>query len=216
MIAGRHSMMHAGASLPFDSAVAYLESTGTQYIDTGLTPGDNEMDYEIVVANKGDSTLRAGYGCRQTSSAYVPSTYVTFFNDRGNGGQARVDIANSGSSVYTAAIIGEIQTFIWDSATKTLRRFKDGNEGTPITAGSKSACHYSFVLFGVNTAGNKYAGASLAIYSAKFWKNGNLVRDYIPVRKGMTGELYDRMTGTFATRVGMFVFGPDVSYQQGG
>jgi hypothetical protein len=32
--------------LPYDAEIEYLESTGTQYIDTGITPG-NTYGYEV-------------------------------------------------------------------------------------------------------------------------------------------------------------------------
>lgn len=49
------------------------------------------------------------------------------------------------------------------------------------------------------------------VYSFKIWQNGTLVRDYIPVRKGTVGYLYDRVTHKLFGNAGTgdFVIGPD-------
>ena len=49
----------------------------------------------------------------------------------------------------------------------------------------------------------------MRLYSMSMMRNGVLIRDYIPVRKGTTGELYDRVSRTFATRHGTFNYGSD-------
>ena len=47
---------------------------------------------------------------------------------------------------------------------------------------------------------------------AKFHKGSILVRDFIPVRKGTVGYLYDRVTGALFGNAGTgdFVIGPDI------
>jgi hypothetical protein len=58
----------------------------------------------------------------------------------------------------------------------------------------------------------------MRLASLKIYSNNLLVRDYISVRKGTTGELYDRVSGKFEERHGDFVVGQDVvpvEYLQG-
>lgn len=49
------------------------------------------------------------------------------------------------------------------------------------------------------------------IYACKIWQNGNLVRDFIPVRVGTTGYMYDRVSGTLFGNAGTdsFTLGND-------
>ena len=41
LIAARNAMLAGGAKLPYDAEVEYLESTGTQWIDTGIVASDD-------------------------------------------------------------------------------------------------------------------------------------------------------------------------------
>jgi hypothetical protein len=70
-------------------------------------------------------------------------------------------------------------------------------------------------VFGLNNGGSIVDRPDgCKCYYLKILDNGVLVRDYVPVRVGDTGELFDRVTGTYATRSGTFVLGPD-TFQQG-
>lgn len=50
-------------------------------------------------------------------------------------------------------------------------------------------------------------------YYAKIWDNGTLVRDYIPVRVGTTGYMYDKVSGQLFGNAGSgsFTYGNDVT-----
>jgi hypothetical protein len=57
---------------------------------------------------------------------------------------------------------------------------------------------YDIFLFGVDTSGSfqsNYSGG-ITIYSCQIWDDATLVRDYIPVRLGTTGYMYDKVSGT--------------------
>jgi hypothetical protein len=43
------------------------------------------------------------------------------------------------------------------------------------------------------------------------YQNGSLVRDFIPVRKGQVGYMYDKISGRLFGNIGSgsFTFGPD-------
>ena len=62
--------------------------------------------------------------------------------------------------------------------------------------------------------GNLIDYSNMRIYALKLYDGNSLVFDGVPVRVGDTGELFDRVTGTYATRSGTFVCGPD-TFQQG-
>lgn len=52
----------------------------------------------------------------------------------------------------------------------------------------------------------------MKLYSFKLYDAGELVRDYIPVRFGTTGYLYDKVSGKLFGNQGTeeFILGPDV------
>lgn len=51
------------------------------------------------------------------------------------------------------------------------------------------------------------------VYYLKIYQNDNLVRDFIPVRVGTTGYLYDRVSGQLFENSGSgsFTYGNDVT-----
>ena len=203
--------------LPYDAEVEYLESTGTQYIDTGVAPGDNELDFSLVAKNLSTGGYAAFFGCRDDISGgvYVPSNYSAFVRANNNG-EMRADIGNSGAAIALPLRNVADYSVAWDSATRTLTvsNIESGTTSTA-TASTKSASAFSFALFGINTAGTFAAGAHARIYSATFTKGGVLVRDFVPVRVGSgssaVGHLFDRVSGALFGNAGTgaFTIGPD-------
>ena len=59
-------------------------------------------------------------------------------------------------------------------------------------------------------------GTPMRVYSFKFWKNGVLIYDLVPIRVGTTGAMFNRATGEtiYNQSTGSFVLGPD-TFQQG-
>lgn len=193
--------------------VEYLESTGSQYVDTGVAPGDNLLSFDVRCVNLAPSTtLRGAFGCRASSSAYTPGSYVVFLRST-SGAEARVDVANSGAAIYTTATVGEETRFAWDAATRTLAVTVGGVTDSFIAA-SKGLCADNFLLGSISTAGTPAAtGATVRIVSAKFWRSGVLVRSFVPCRVGSTGYLWDEVTGAFFGNAGTgaFVLGMDIA-----
>lgn len=76
---------------------------------------------------------------------------------------------------------------------------------------------FTFKIFGrpinigtVTDSTQTYGGAS-RFYYAKFWENGDLIRDIVPVRKNGVGYLYDKVSRTLYSNLGTGVlkFGAD-------
>ena len=191
--------------LPYDAEVEYLESTGTQYIDTGITPGDNAVEWEFSFEyTKPSSGAEGIFGSRQTATAYRPDGYNVFALSSG----LRLD-CTSRSGIYSNPTNPVLLEFGSSNTTVNGRNYHNG---------TKAACDYSLCIFAINTAGNITASGSRGkgkIYYCKIWKSGVLVRDYIPVRvgsgAGAVGYLYDRVSGTLYGNAGTgsFTAGPD-------
>lgn len=207
-----HPLGRRAPPLPYDSLVEYVALDGSQYVDTGVAPGDNRLSYEVVCVNLAPSTtLRGALGCRSSSSAYEPGSYVVFLRSTPRS-EARVDIANSGAAIYTAATVGEVARFAWDADTRTLRVTVGGATDSYV-ADAKTPCDDPFLLGSINTAGTPSAvGATMLIVSARMWLSGVLVRDLVPVRVGTAGALYDRVSGTlyYSATSAALIPGPDL------
>jgi hypothetical protein len=199
----RNALM-TGKRLPYDAEVEYLQSSGAQFIDT-LVNADSNLSVEITMANAGTpwtnvnpvGVILATPRCRHHLN--FDSVLRYYF---GNGDSGVV------SAGYKPAD-GEVFTFKVDAISKTftlgsfLGTFPNDTFDTGL----------SYWLFGRNGTTPPYLG-SLRIYSAKLWNGSTLVRDYIPVRKGTVGYLYDRVSGKLFGNAGTgaFAYGNDLKY----
>ena len=178
------------AGVPYDAQIAYLESTGTQLIDTGIRgAGSGYLATTFQPLNVGSSSTYWRYFGASNGTTKTDRTIAynsggrTIFED----GYNQVVLGTSRGDVYT------IQ--------KTGYNVPSGS-----TIGDAN-----FQIFGYNGTTNI---GNVRFYSFSLWNsNDTLVRDYIPVRVGQVGYLYDRVTrklyGNAGT--GSFTLGPDVA-----
>lgn len=212
MIAARESFAAAARKrLPYDAEVRYLQSSGTQYFDTATQAAD-DVGYEMSVVDVSSfptinmTTLFAGvfgssnrYGAGLTSSA--SSTRFSLFG----WWNSAMPTATFNVSVLSNSVIGvnfansrhvRIGSVYDQSITQTYNP-----SGTVIRILNAKR---------MATGANSFANCCICKLSRfRVSRGSSVVADYVPVRVGTTGELYDRITGTFATRVGTFTVGPD-------
>lgn len=198
----------AGAKKPYDAEIEYLESTGTQYIDTGLDfdSGDWACDAFLTVTENLNelyiiSTKLTGVGGLY-SFAYM------------NGTQIRLAYSSNIAAIKTVSDDFFSQGFVWKS------RFTNGSQTLEVGEYKLSANQqfkaltnpeaYSIIIGGAVTLGSK--GKGVRFGEIKIYHNSILVRDFIPVRVGSVGYMYDRVSGQlFGNQgTGEFVLGPDI------
>lgn len=187
--------------------VEYLESTGTQYIDTELPIGPQNaagiksvVDKQILSAAQ-YSLDGTGYG----ATPYFNSFYVGVGSNMIAYGNGRTD---------------EFTTIAYDGGRKTFSY--SGTGEIEITGLQKIAFTFqapdtalNFLLFAYNQGANGIRCYSGKIFSAKLYQNGTLVRDLVPaVRADGTPGLLDQANNAFYTNsgTGTFVVGPDLDY----
>lgn len=183
---------------PYDAEIEYLRSTGTQWIDTGIN-GGNLVTVEIkaIFAYADDSKL-FGYRINYASARNIilASGDGKYYLDYGNGSQF-----NSGVGVDS-----NIHTFKLDKNNAYIdEKLTNVYPAQTFTGGS-------MYLFACNQNGNVNGATRATVYYTKISKNGILVRDFIPVRVGTTGYMYDKVSGELFgnSGTGNFVLGPDV------
>lgn len=179
--------------LPYDAEVEYLESTGTQWIDTGYTAFQCpyfSFDVQPLITNV-DSAM---FG------AYTDGYTVQQFQGRWrwfDGGWTLTDIP--------------VDITRTTNITKNANGWFVDGEITKTSSGLRG--NLSLVLFGINTKNGLKSGTkSLRVNQLSlFDKNSILVADFIPIRKGNIGYMYDRVSGQLFgnSGTGAFIIGPD-------
>lgn len=185
--------------------VEYIESTGTQYIDTGVLAAsglsmDERMSY-VTVPN--DSCF---VGARTTATRfYLHHTYPGKF---AYGYNTYV----SSDATPQAGVIYNIHT---DLNVGDQKMYVDGVE---VRSGSNTvniSLNYTLYIFCMNRDGNAQFFTEGRLYELKLYKDGDKIRDFVPCYRKSDGEigLYDFVSATFFTNSGSgtFIKGADVT-----
>ncbi len=171
----------------------YIQSTGTQYIDTGYTPNQNT---EIVAKTMATTTGKYIYGV--TSSGNTRSL-TAYFSSSANWRFEAGAVTVASATAYTASTVHDsIQNKdgVWIDGTK----IGSYNNIADFTA------PYTLVLFGAN--GSTISKATgVRIYSLRINENGQTVMNLIPVKnsENIAGML-DTVSGQFFPNNGTETF----------
>jgi len=173
--------------------VEYIESTGTQYIDTKYTTGASSI---ITL----DAQLTAT--SRQIRLVGTTSGYFEIYTN----GSDKFSFTSNGSTYATSVSMStERKIFKIDNVATT------GYIGNTTKSIAKNGSSYysSVYLLARPSATNTFSSAKL--YSCTIYDGTTLVRDFIPVRIGQKGYLYDKVSRTLFGNAGTgnFVVGPD-------
>ena len=183
----------------------YIQSSGTQYIDTGFKPN---QDTRVVI---------------NVTDVSAPSGTASLFGGR---------TTNGVSSFSMWAFSSVVRTDYGANILKTTQPYAtvqsiDKNKNITILNGTEYTQTYStfqarvsLTLFAVNDGeiGVDTRMVSMCLYSCQIYDNGTLIRDYVPVKNssGVVG-LYDVVNGVFYTNAGTGEFGagPEVEAEPG-
>lgn len=181
--------------------VEYIESTGTQHIDTGVKPNGNSR------------VVLSGYNLSASSKWVFGSWHNWYTNEFGFNFEEGSSAANGFRYGSTSAGVsgvplgafyldhnGAVYTFNNTKGTMTAQQFTS---------------NYSMYLFRFNAAGNASSGYFVGrIYYCKIYDNGALIRDFVPCKNnaGVLG-FYDFANDAFYQNAGSgtFVAGNEVA-----
>ena len=203
------------ATLPAGyTELEYIESTGTQYIDTGVVQTDT-VGIKIVIDDTSKASPQAGVAAyfigTQTSGSYMG-----YFTRNNSAGWAAVwawngenvlgyNIQSTRSTVYIN--YKNDRRYVYNNGTRDYI----GVSSLP-TLGSGGNSLY---LFAIHMRSNvpAYYGAG-KIYSVELTEGTEVVRNFVPAKNssGVVG-MYDTVSGNFFTNAGTgeFIAGPEVS-----
>lgn len=188
----RRRYMGGGSSLPYDAEIEYLESTGTQWIDTGV-------DLKKIVVMSAEISI--------TKTITTNSMVFGVYYDNSN--YPRFQIYINSQCKWSSDYPGYYNySGITKGGTVSI-----GTKYTPVvTSTSLQNSNATILLFARNNdRGGMLPIDGMRLYSSHATYDNTLARDYIPVRVGQTGYLYDKVSGRLFGNAGTdpFILGPD-------
>lgn len=174
----------------------WIASTGSQWIDTGVHP-DASTSVEMHFGNVTYEANRALFGQDWSGDQYLFNMRSSKFYFHGSGG----------------AMVGVQANTDYFVVVSTDAKVRIGVEGGSVTNAYSTrlgtAADKNLALFGCITDRGK--NSKFRMYSFRLWKNGELVRDYVPCEETESGEigLYDLANNKFygSSGSGTFVSG---------
>lgn len=180
--------------------VEYIESTGTQYIDTGINVNTTTSRYETKINPSSVSGASGIFGTRNYTSSNLSSMNVFII-----GGTFRLDWL-TGAGNYNVNNISS-NTDYTISITRGLATINNVDYTSEQTTSVDSS--YTFYIGNFNNAGSVYSnGFSGKIYYSKLYNNNILVFDGVPCYRKSDNEIgmYDLVSNTFFTNAGTGTF----------
>lgn len=185
--------------------LAYIQSTGEQYVDSGIIPNQDTRVYAECVLPISTGSTQALFGCRVSSSSRQ-FQFVT------QGGYYRTDY-NTTINNFTENSYGEAKFYV--DKNKNLTDV-NGDYSVSQTYGAFT-CPGNLYIFATNNNGAVYAKSFVTLYTLKIYDNGVLARDFVPCISptGSVG-LYDLIGGQFYgnSGTGKFLAGPAISWPE--
>ena len=192
----------------------YLESSGTQYINTGIFPTQltkakiemqfTDVNYKQAVLGSnngasGDTGWNNLFGTNENSSTAKPTYFWCQWGPSFDGPITK----DTNRHTHTFERNGN------SSWTYTI-----DNNSITITSGiSTQTTPKIMYLFACNNNGTAYRQAKVKVYRCQIWNNGTLVRDFIPVLDwNMTPCMYDKVSGQlfYNQGTGSFTYGREI------
>lgn len=207
----RRRMMMGGSAKPYDAEVEYLQVNGHQYIDTGIIPNHtNEFDVDLtyIGSNEQNQAIIGARNANQQATSWSNMSLSIWLGTNAEyaANDKNIDSGALGRLTVNNRYILSIRNrkFYLDSVQKWSSGQSENYNYTNTTIGLLHS-------HGTNNFWDTRRGHNLKLHSVKIYSYAQLVRDYIPVRVGNTGYLYDRVSGQLFGNAGtgQFTIGPD-------
>ena len=175
----------------------YIESSGTQYIDTGFKPDSNTrvvFDFEYI----GGDVIFGSYDAAGANGVGLQAAGGKWYIYYGT------------ASAYSSTVVSANTRLVADlnKNVSTLNGISLMTAKANVFAGGNP-----IILSGLYNATAPGFLSSLKIYAAQIYDNGTLVRDFVPCKNasGAVG-LYDTVEGQFYANAGTgaFTAGPEI------
>ncbi len=180
----------------------YIETTGTQYIDTGMTLAPDTTSIKVT------STVTF----LRRAADYANGSRIFYISTPNSG----VQVYTNGTSLFNQSTLLPIQIHIKYNietvTTADLRSLTVANNTTSENFSRSITDNSPLYLFGNPTYAENNAAAEVKLYTFRIYKNYEMARNFIPVRRNSDNVvgLYDTVTQTFFINQGSdnFIAGP--------
>lgn len=166
----------------------YIESTGTQYLDTGITVNKNDNKELIMSCQLGNDGSYAG------ANGYM---------------QYQASITGGAKGILKISYKNNIETIYFNDVVKLTQDWTSAYSGTNVKLGIFKLGETN------NTWYNSSAQQIGKLYYYKLYDNGTLIRDFIPVKRISDNEygLWDKVNKIFYSNAGTGTFtgGPAIT-----
>ena len=187
--------------IPYEYAIEYLQSTGTQYIETGIVP----------TATTGIHTYAV---CSNSTDSFIVGSRTNSSNTRWTIGHSSSGFYYGYGTYQTSNQLGGTTAELWLNY-KNDKKFKASYNGTTKTENLPTLSFsptYNIRLFGsagVNATYSKWSGK---LYYVQITDNNSITMELIPVCIGSTGYMYDKKSKLLYKNsgTGSFTLGPKI------
>lgn len=190
--------------------VEYIESTGTQYIDTWFIPSNTtkiqismwwwnyvqeyaHLFWVRAVWNATDASIwRWFFLCHQYNSSYIWMFWRWYSSSSGWWSSTTFSFVNWNNHIIEMSQSGAYEDGTLKASLQTVTFTSPSN----------------MCIFALNDNGTVKENSSYKLYYFKIWNNWTLVRDFIPVIRISDNKpwLYDLVNDTFYTNQGTWEF----------
>lgn len=200
------------AAQPGAVPIAYLEASGTQYVETGLCAGPltrTETDLTVVDWDAGTYALSGSGGSRHAfGRGWSGSSAST-----GNSGKLYFGLGdqNLATTVALPGLAGVRHVYWIDAPSATAGL--DVATFSLASSGTISTNAFTALLLAQRQNATTVRGQMAArLHGFRWLEDGEPVLDLMPVRFGALGVLLDKLTGTLYGNAGTgsFAIGPDL------
>lgn len=214
-VSRRRYMGEKGGSIPYQR-IEYLESDGNSYIDTQIAFTDGfswEVKFSNLISYYGNivhvlfggrtSTIRTTILFKSNNLDYGAVVNIAGYQDSTT--PFRIGNISNGEHIIKFSASGNYGNLWLDNELvyNNVRFYGQYISGTTMS------------VFADHFGGSDYREISkdAKLYYLKLWQGQTLVGDFIPVRIGTTGYLYDQVSGELFGNLGSgnFILGPDIN-----
>ena len=192
---GNINIEGGGGGAYYDAEIEYLENTGTQRIDTGIIPNaSTKVQFQLMrLDSSGDSVI-----------GYIPddlNDWRFFFYSNKAYFDTYGGISGVGKRIISSTYYTINNVYSFEIGNYYIKDLGTGNTVASSTTYSGSGTQNIILCDNIK----------IRFYYVKIYDGTTLVRDFIPVRVGNVGYLYDKVSGELFGNAGTgdFVLGQD-------
>lgn len=209
----------------YDEKIEFVESTGSQYVDTGYLPNPRRTticaDWRLVEQAEAPLGLFGVCNGKDSPNTPVDSFAVCYGKKEISGLGTYYRVLNSFSTTI------DMSGYVYPNAKESLAVgtpvrseivlahayhndvLTSGQNGAGYNDGQRANARFgagkSIFIGNVNNAGEGLltaTGPKVQWYRFRIYEDGELMRDYIPVKSGGRAGLFDLVNGTFCPSAG--------------